>query len=1098
MFDSDGGCLVNGDEFTRACISFEPAEGLQHAYRTVRRWKCLTEYGFHRQTDIDKNGIPDECDKNAMGRIRKAEQQTVSTRIKYEDWTALLARCGLGPTAKLCEFGAPAGEKAMPIAQYDANVVIENDFKPGKDFVYHTCAATSCPAGNPACSWAGCPAPDSPRETCFMTKTTRAEDVSQGVCTCDQQAPESNCGDLAHCPMELGFMDTNLWRRYFNPLLSYDLSAGRPRAWYVAEYDMNPWDEQCNPPNAYPPFLLSTSMLVEDDFGGGWDFWEVPVFHERKMTASVCDPDLRKPVYFEDSGARLPVDNPIIESDWEGFKCNATRNHSQIRLGWARKGDGRYEQSSQTAWHDYGHGVKFRCYTTMPRPRVDVANIPFVYVFNPYESVVDLGDALFGGEPTQEEVSYENNAFVFMDSGGAAAADPGKVILVIDPLTQKVVTDFASRDGETVLPSALEGFSIAFGAASKATLGIGDESTQRTFVFVFGGVNRVSGHNTGDLYVGWFDDAEYVTWHRIPRTNESVVPVTKAYVAYDSVSNKFFAVGGTDENGQTFNGIAEYNFTSREWDVKNSIAVRGLERRRTASIPQDAARVFEPFQSTMFLIGGSRGVAAGPSDEVMTIWLREGTGQVDKVPAAYGPRARQAVYFDTYDHNAHLFGGIGPGGMRNDLWLFNTLSGTWEQKAGDTVAVPGTAAGSLTYYRKRNRLVYVGGDNADPLAQGKVWSLDLTRNVWTMGLRQDVTDLQPGEPVSGRFDVVVPPRVKYKTLPASGSAGELTTAVLENQSAGLTERVVDRNGTKVGAPVRNAEFEHLTFFAQPDETYTATVGIAPLYDGSAANTYELQVKKAAIGRLPGSSYRVKDVKAVDVVGDTLYAVGKSGLEIVDISNAYRPRRLSRLFMFMPAEDIKVVGRLAYIANGLFGLAVVDVSNPRRPEVLSYGLTVGYSRSVTVNGQYAFVATGVFGVQVIDISSPENVVWKDTIWVGDPIYRLASYGDTLFGHGLLLGVHLWSVADVSSPVKLSTFRTGRIGRTSILELKALVDRLFIKYDIGNEVVNVSRPDSPVSLGSLSNADVELNYVVSGLHAAKREKHLVGVYKINLQP
>jgi len=70
-----------------------------------------------------------------------------------------------------------------------------------------------------------------------------------------------------------------------------------------------------------------------------------------------------------------------------------------------------------------------------------------------------------------------------------------------------------------------------------------------------------------------------------------------------------------------------------------------------------------------------------------------------------------------------------------------------------------------------------------------------------------------------------------------------------------------------------------------------------------------------------------------------------------------------------AQDVQVVGDIAYIANGQFGLLLFNVSNPANKVFLGSVDTPGFAQGVTVQNDLAFVADHTFGLQVINVSTP---------------------------------------------------------------------------------------------------------------------------------
>ena len=86
-----------------------------------------------------------------------------------------------------------------------------------------------------------------------------------------------------------------------------------------------------------------------------------------------------------------------------------------------------------------------------------------------------------------------------------------------------------------------------------------------------------------------------------------------------------------------------------------------------------------------------------------------------------------------------------------------------------------------------------------------------------------------------------------------------------------------------------------------------------------------------------------------VVGGLAYvADGSSGLQIVDISNPAAPFIRGAVDTPGDASDVIVAGALAYIADGTSGLQIIDVSNPAAPKLVRSVATPGTARGVDVD------------------------------------------------------------------------------------------------------------------------------------------------------
>jgi len=100
------------------------------------------------------------------------------------------------------------------------------------------------------------------------------------------------------------------------------------------------------------------------------------------------------------------------------------------------------------------------------------------------------------------------------------------------------------------------------------------------------------------------------------------------------------------------------------------------------------------------------------------------------------------------------------------------------------------------------------------------------------------------------------------------------------------------------------------------------------------------------------------VQDVAVVGRMAYiADGSGGLRIVDVSDLTSPSEVGAYDTSEAACDVAVVGSTAYVAAGESGLRIIDISDPTSPSELGTCDTPGNARSAAVVGSTAYIADG---------------------------------------------------------------------------------------------------------------------------------------------
>ncbi len=131
------------------------------------------------------------------------------------------------------------------------------------------------------------------------------------------------------------------------------------------------------------------------------------------------------------------------------------------------------------------------------------------------------------------------------------------------------------------------------------------------------------------------------------------------------------------------------------------------------------------------------------------------------------------------------------------------------------------------------------------------------------------------------------------------------------------------------------------------------------------------------------------VEEIEVIGNTAYLAGYSGLQAIDVSNPSLPEKINSVDISECATDIAVIEDIAYMTVGCFadGLQIIDISNPSRPEKIDSVDTSGNGKGITIIGDVAYVAADNGGLQIINIGDPSNskiVGSVDTLGFADDV------------------------------------------------------------------------------------------------------------------
>jgi hypothetical protein len=154
--------------------------------------------------------------------------------------------------------------------------------------------------------------------------------------------------------------------------------------------------------------------------------------------------------------------------------------------------------------------------------------------------------------------------------------------------------------------------------------------------------------------------------------------------------------------------------------------------------------------------------------------------------------------------------------------------------------------------------------------------------------------------------------------------------------------------------------------------------------------------------------------------------GKSGLDIIDISNPTSPVRKGRFdtTQYANAREVFVNSNYAYIANTSDGVKSIDISNPSSPGLVgTYDPSSDQYESVLgvyISGDYAYLADWYFGLHIINISNPGSPVFSglyDTPGQGIQVDVKGNYAYVADGYG---GLQIVNISNPSSPIPAGVY------------------------------------------------------------------------------
>jgi hypothetical protein len=243
-----------------------------------------------------------------------------------------------------------------------------------------------------------------------------------------------------------------------------------------------------------------------------------------------------------------------------------------------------------------------------------------------------------------------------------------------------------------------------------------------------------------------------------------------------------------------------------------------------------------------------------------------------------------------------------------------------------------------------------------------------------------------------------------------------------------------------------------------------------------------------------------EVRSVQVIGDRAYitlahttlGLIDIGVLIVDVSNPIDPVSLNSLTTFGYAQDLQIVGNLAYIAGGAApsgfaethdvsngrGLQIVDISDPTNPIATARSPTALPTHGVQVREGTAYLAAGESGLQIVDVTNPvsptllgESQVLSDVLdvqVVGNLAYAL---GCAAPGCRAEPGIVRLAILDVSDPAHpalqgSADFMATRSYQVQTVQVAGSTAYIAAGVD-GLKIVDVADPSQPHLAGSYAS-------------------------------
>jgi hypothetical protein len=240
--------------------------------------------------------------------------------------------------------------------------------------------------------------------------------------------------------------------------------------------------------------------------------------------------------------------------------------------------------------------------------------------------------------------------------------------------------------------------------------------SNRKQVILFGGKDE-----SGFLNDTWCYDPVENVWEQ-HNTVGSPPPRLGHVMVYDPVQDRVVLFGGEGELGEILNDMWAYDVLSKTWSLLQPVGV-------VPSARQEAAVAYDPDNQQMILFGGK--TDAGLDDETWAFDLVTNLWEKKAPPASPSARSGHTLAYDSFNHQAILFGGDTSAGRSDETWAYAVFNDTWSPLFPPNKPAPRSLHGMVYETEKRRVLMYGGFVSGSPIPNGETWVFDYSTGQWT-------------------------------------------------------------------------------------------------------------------------------------------------------------------------------------------------------------------------------------------------------------------------------------------------------------------------------------------------------------------------------
>jgi len=230
-------------------------------------------------------------------------------------------------------------------------------------------------------------------------------------------------------------------------------------------------------------------------------------------------------------------------------------------------------------------------------------------------------------------------------------------------------------------------------------------------VVLFGGASDGSYNNDTWLY----DYGTNIWTERSKGTKPGARAVSSAHMVYDSTNDNVILFGGAGSGSERKDDTWLYDVSSDVWTQKSPSTKPSPRAGHTM--------VYDSANEKVVLFGGYDGSLDDETwvyDVPGDTWTQQNPGTKPAVRKEHG------MAYDSANNKVVLFGGADDGGARDDTWVYDVASDTWDQKSPSTKPSARYHSG-MAYDPENEKVILFGGTSGTD----ETWTYDVPTNTWT-------------------------------------------------------------------------------------------------------------------------------------------------------------------------------------------------------------------------------------------------------------------------------------------------------------------------------------------------------------------------------